>query len=45
MVRSYSDLREGALLVERQELNPGIYFLRMTDDAGSAQTVKLLIQE
>lgn len=43
VVRQYPQLNSGTLLIERENLRPGIYFLSMVDRAGNYGTVKLFL--
>ncbi len=45
VVRSYSNIKGESLLIEKEDLLPGIYFLNLIDEAGNLGTVKLLLQE
>ncbi len=45
VVRRYQNIRGEFLLIEKEGLLPGIYFLNMVDEAGNFGTVKLLLQE
>lgn len=45
IVRGYQNLKGESLLVEKGDLIPGIYFLRITDRVGNLGTVKLLVLE
>jgi len=45
VVRRYPDLRGESLLMKREGLAPGLYFLRLTSKVGQVKNVKLLIRE
>ncbi len=43
-VRRYSKVRGESLLVKKENLLPGVYFLKIVDETGNLGTVKLLLQ-
>ena len=45
VVRKYANVNNESLLVEKEDLLPGIYFLNMIDGAGNFGTLKLLLLE
>ncbi len=45
VIRRYPKVHGGSLLVEKENLLPGIYFLKLLDEAGNLGTVKLLLLE
>ena len=45
VLRIYPTVQGESLLVEKEDLAPGIYFLRFTHEAGNVETVKLLLRE
>lgn len=45
VVRRFQNLRGESLLIEKEGLLPGLYFLNMVDEAGNFGTVKLLLLE
>jgi len=45
VVRRYGTLRGDSVRVDKQDLQPGVYFLRFSDGRGKGTTVKLLLRE